>query len=191
MYKQVRFAFYIFANASPANQKDQLSILSKDVIQSIAPYLMEQKTGKVFGNWIQEIILLKCEITKQQIIKTVHKLEQNSALKLSSTKYVPAHFAQTQLGLQEISQLEPAPVYSVHPVDSPRPSPRRASGNRTPGQTGPASRLARLARSSNSNDRRQVQPRTPSAPRSRRDKFIAGGQRSAAAPGQRPRLEVG
>ena len=80
-------------------KKDQLSILSKDVIQSIAPYLVEQKTAKVFGNWIQESILLKRDVTKQQIIETVHKLEQNSALKLSSTKNIPSHFAQTQLGL--------------------------------------------------------------------------------------------
>ena len=68
-------------------------------IQSIAPYLVEQKTAKVFGNWIQESILLKRDVTKQQIIETVHKLEQNSALKLSSTKNIPSHFAQTQLGL--------------------------------------------------------------------------------------------
>ena len=144
---------------------------------------MSFNTGKVGGNWIQESILLKRDITKQQIIEMVHKLEQKSALKLSSTKHVPAHFAQTQLGLQDISQLESAPVYSVQSVDLPR----RASGNRTPGHTGPAS----PHRSSNSNDRRQAPLRTPSAPRSRRDKFIAGGQRSAAAPGQRPRLEVG
>ena len=72
-------------------KKDQLSILSKDVIQSIAPYLVEQKTAKVFGKWIQESILLKRDVTKQQIIETVHKLEQNSALKLSSTKYILSH----------------------------------------------------------------------------------------------------
>ena len=114
-------------------KKDQLSILSKDVIQSIAPYLMEQKTAKVFGNWIQEYIRLTRNVTKQQIIETVHKLEQNSALKLCITKYIPAHFAQTQLGLKEVSQLILAPVYSAQPVDLPRPSPRRGSGNRTSG----------------------------------------------------------
>ena len=105
-------------------KKDQLSILSKDVIQSNAPYLMEAKTGKVFGNWIQESILLKRDITKQQIIETVHKLEQNSALKLTSTKTIPSHFAQTQLGLQEITHLESAQAYVVQPIDLPRPGPR-------------------------------------------------------------------
>ena len=86
-------------------KKDKLSILSKDVIQSIAPYLMEQKTAKVFENLLQECILLKRETTKQNIIETVHKLEQNSALKITSTKYIQGHFGQTQLGLQESAQI--------------------------------------------------------------------------------------
>ena len=101
---------------------------------------MEQKTAKVFGNWLQECILLKRETTKQNIIETVHKLEQNSALKLTSTKYIPGHFGQTQLGLQEVSPNISAPVYAAAPVELPRPSPRGGSGNRTPGSGSPGTR---------------------------------------------------
>ena len=61
-------------------KKDQLSILTKEVVQGIGPYLMEQQSAKVFGSWLQESILLKRDTSKQQIIETVHKLEMNPLL---------------------------------------------------------------------------------------------------------------
>jgi hypothetical protein len=155
-------------------KKDQLSILSQDVVQSIAPYLMESKCAKTFSNWVQECILLKRKITKQRIIEVVHKLESNSQLKLTSVKTIPAHFAQTQLGLAE-NQLVVAPTYSAQPTNLPRPSQRRTSGNRYPaGQS--------------STSTTQDKARSPSAPRSRFDKFNAG-QRSPAQAVQKPRQE--
>ena len=170
-------------------KKDQLSILTKEVVQGIAPYLMEQKCAKVFGSWLQESILLKRDTSKQQIIETVHKLEMNPALKLTSTKTIPAHFAQTQLGLQEITHPDSAQAFVVQPVDLPRPPPRRASGNRTPGPAGRSSPHG----SSYSRAGSQA-PRPPSAgsqQRSRRDQFL--DQRSVGPAKQevQPRQQSG
>ena len=102
-------------------QKDKLSILSKETIQNLTPYLFEQKNAKVFSNWSQECILLKREISKQTIISTVIKLEQNADLKLMSTKHIPHHFAMTQLGLDTSQPKVNAQVFVAAPIDLPRP----------------------------------------------------------------------
>ena len=102
-------------------KKDKLLILSKETIQNLTPYLFEQKNAKVFSNWSQECILLKREISKQTIISTVIKLEQNAALKLMSTKHILHHFAMTQLGLDTSQPNVNVQVFVAALIDLPRP----------------------------------------------------------------------
>lgn len=144
-------------------KKDLLSVISKDVVQHSALYLMEPKTGKVSSNWLQETRLLRHTVTKQQIVEVFHKLEPNPTLKLSTTKYIPSHFAQSQFGLQEITQPQSAPTYLTQPVNLPRPAPRRASGHRPSGSAVAAGSqgLSSLSRSIN-----QSRSKNLSAPRS-------------------------
>ena len=72
------------------------------------------------------------------------KLEQNAALKLTSTKYIPPHFANTQFGLDASQTNKSAPVFVASPVDLPRPPQRSGSyqgrsGSRAGPQTRPTS----------------------------------------------------
>ena len=61
----------------------------------------------------------------------VTKLEQNQALKLTSAKYIPAHIAQTQLGLDAMNPDKAAPAFVVKPVDLARPPSRSGSYQRS------------------------------------------------------------
>ena len=95
-------------------KKDKLSILSKETIQAITPYLLKQKTANICK------LASRIPPVTNGNDQTKHNFHGHKAsTKLTAKKkYIPAHMAQTQLGLDFVSSVKNALAFVVQPVES-------------------------------------------------------------------------
>ena len=95
-----------------------------DTLRAVPPYLISAKCASAWGRFVQDQVKLGEVITKENIIKTITRLEQFSELRIAVSKTLPSSVIDTTLNLppgDEVvtipaRQMEAQVAYPVNPT---------------------------------------------------------------------------
>ena len=71
--------------------KDDLTEMSVATLRQITPFLLSDKCARLFSSWCEQQSLYQTKITKESILETVQKFEENLEYQLRDSKKLPHH----------------------------------------------------------------------------------------------------
>ena len=81
------------------SEADQIRLVSYNTLRAVTPYFISTKCAHAYGKFIIDQVKLGNTITKEEIIKTITKLETFNELRLDISKTLPAAIIDTTLNL--------------------------------------------------------------------------------------------
>ena len=81
------------------SEADQIRLVSYNTLRAVTPYFISTKCAQAYGKYIINQVKMGNNISKEDIIKTVTKLETYVELKLDSAKSLPSAIIDTTLNL--------------------------------------------------------------------------------------------